>query len=562
MYLNDINNIFKNAGVTLLEDQYEGDNTVLDEKYVQRDTRDEKYGIEYNTDYIEFEPEMKLVDENNKEWEVIEVKGDKVLLMSDNNEFQVMTQEELNTEIDIEKWKCIFDDRFFTKDDYKRATGQDYPKDILTEDEEDDDEESYNPYDDLDDTQKEIVDTINIMEENKSNMKVLEKTSEELYDICRNYDRSYEESAYDFERELFDSAMEDDDNRKYSTPRPENVNLDKVMDNFYSELYNNITSIIDRYYWRSVGYIFDEIQNRCEDFFEEEQTEYVAEPEPEVNPMDIDDQTTIDESYDPNLSSNETVKEIYDFVTTEDPQRVTDRELYDLFRKCMDCGCSNLESYIEGIEDEMRDSYVNDEDNWGTEYDYDATYEYVSNMSMSTKIKNYASYDNIINFMDTIKKLIEDDTNYIFSEKEEEKIYDGDDTELDESVEDKWDYVVGDKVRRKGGKRIYTIKRIDNLGITIEDKINGYQVCAEIVNKKPFEELFEPVGRFSTADRNYDGDDTELDESAENSLFNKLLKLHKENPKMDIRDIAKNITDGNIEEYISLMKQYFEKFEK
>lgn len=562
MYLNDINNIFKNAGVTLLEDQYEGDNIVLDEKYVQRNTRDEKYGIEYNTDYIEFEPEMKLVDENDKEWEVIEVKGDKVLLMSDNNEFQVMTQEELNTEIDIEKWKCIFDDRFFTKDDYKRATGQDYPKDILTEDEEDDDEESYNPYDDLDDTQKEIVDTINIMEENKSNMKVLEKTSEELYDICRNYDRSYEEAAYDFERELFDSAMEDDDNRKYSTPRPENVDLDKVMDDFYSELYNNITSIIDRYYWRSVGYIFDEIQNRCEEFFEEEQTEYVAEPEPEVNPMDIDDQTTIDESYDPNLSSNETVKEIYDFVTTEDPQRVTDSELCDLFKKCRDCGCSNLESYIEEIEDEMRDSYVNDKDNWGTEYDYDATYEYVSDMSMSTKIQYYATNDNIINFMDTIKKFIEDDTNYIFSEKEEEKIYDGDDTELDESVEDKWDYVVGDKVRRKGGKRIYTIKRIDNLGVTIEDKINGYQVCAEIVNKKPFEELFEPVGRFSTADRNYDGDDTELDESAENSLFNKLLKLHKENPKMDIRDIAKNITDGNIEEYISLMKQYFEKFEK
>lgn len=484
MYLNDINNInniFKNAEVTLLEYQYEGDNAVLDEKYVQRNTRDEKYGIEYNTDYIEFEPEMKLVDENDKEWEVIEVKGDKVLLMSDNNEFQVMSQEELNTEIDIEKWKCIFDDRFFTKDDYKRATGQDYPKDILTEDEEDsDEEESYNPYDDLDDTQKEIVDTINIMEENKNNMNVLEKTSEELYDLCREYDRSYEEAAYDFEKELFDSAMEDDDNMKYSTPGSEDVDLEKLTDDFYSELYNNITSLIDRYYWSSVGYIFDEIQKYCEEFFEEEQTEYVAEPE--VNPMDIDDQTTIDETYDPNLSSNETVKEIYDFVTTENPQHVTDRELYDLFNKCSDCGCSNLESYIEEIEDEMRNSYVNDEENWGTEYDYDATYEYVSDMSMSTKIKYYATNDNITDFMDAIKKLIEDDTNYIFSEKEEEKIYDGDDTELDESVE--------------------------------------------------------------------------------NNLFNKLLKLHKENPKMDIRDIAKNITDGNIEEYISLMKQYFEKFEK
>lgn len=122
--LSEINTILKSAGSKPLE-----------EKYVQKTNKDEEYGVEYNADYIEFEPEMRFIDKDDVEWIVVEVKRDKVLLLSKNGEYEVYSQDDLNLELDLENLKPIFDDRFYTKDDYKRATGEDFPEDEMLNEE-------------------------------------------------------------------------------------------------------------------------------------------------------------------------------------------------------------------------------------------------------------------------------------------------------------------------------------------------------------------------------------------------------------------------------------------
>ena len=124
--LSDINEILKRAGIS--------------EGYVQRNTRDEKYDIEYNSDYIEFEPEMRFIDEDDVEWIVLAVKNGYVLMLSKEGEYKTFEEDDLNWDITLEKFKPIFDDRFYTKDDYKRATGKDFPEDseMLTEDDSED----------------------------------------------------------------------------------------------------------------------------------------------------------------------------------------------------------------------------------------------------------------------------------------------------------------------------------------------------------------------------------------------------------------------------------------
>jgi hypothetical protein len=113
--LSEINIILKSAGSKPLE-----------EKYVQKTNKDEEYGVEYNADYIEFEPEMRFIDKDDVEWIVVDVNNGKVLLLSKNGEYEVFSEDDLNLEIDLENLKPIFDDRFYTKDDYKRATGKDF----------------------------------------------------------------------------------------------------------------------------------------------------------------------------------------------------------------------------------------------------------------------------------------------------------------------------------------------------------------------------------------------------------------------------------------------------
>ena len=106
----------------------------ISEKYVQKTSKHPVYGTEYNDDYIEFEPEMRFIDKDDNEWIVVDVKNDNVLLLSKNGEYEVYNEDDLNLEIDLENFKSIYDDRFYSKDDYKRASGEDFPEEILTED--------------------------------------------------------------------------------------------------------------------------------------------------------------------------------------------------------------------------------------------------------------------------------------------------------------------------------------------------------------------------------------------------------------------------------------------
>lgn len=106
----------------------------ISEKYVQKTSKHPVYGTEYNDDYIEFEPEMRFIDKDDNEWIVVDVKNDNVLLLSKNGEYEAFSEDDLNLELDLENFKPIYDDRFYSKDDYKRASGEDFPEEILTED--------------------------------------------------------------------------------------------------------------------------------------------------------------------------------------------------------------------------------------------------------------------------------------------------------------------------------------------------------------------------------------------------------------------------------------------
>ena len=91
------------------------------EAYVQVDKPIGNTGMTYNADYIEFEPEMRFIDEYDVEWEVEQVKGDKVLLRTKNNQVRVDTAENLNLDIfALEKLKPVFDERFYTQSDLER----------------------------------------------------------------------------------------------------------------------------------------------------------------------------------------------------------------------------------------------------------------------------------------------------------------------------------------------------------------------------------------------------------------------------------------------------------
>ena len=91
------------------------------EAYVQVDKPIGNTGMTYNADYIEFEPEMRFIDEYDVEWEVEQVKGDKVLLRTKNNQVRVDTAENLNLDIfALDKLKPVFDERFYTQSDLER----------------------------------------------------------------------------------------------------------------------------------------------------------------------------------------------------------------------------------------------------------------------------------------------------------------------------------------------------------------------------------------------------------------------------------------------------------
>lgn len=366
---------------------------------------------------------------------------------------------------------------------------------------------------DIDESLKEMIEIINEMESNeaKNDMHALEELSEKLYDCCRNYDRDYESAADRFEQKLFEDAMNDDSTAQYRTREMTDRYYEELCDDFYDSESDNIINLIDKYSNYSLGSIFSDIEDYCNKFFEEEQSEYIDEPQ--IDPTTIDDQTTIDESFDPEKSENEDMKEIYNYVTTTDPHRAYYRDVYNIFVKCMNCGYSDLESYIQDLEDDLRSGYINDSDNWGTEYDSDATYDYCSSMSMSEKIERYAGYDEINEFKDEVKDLIENEVDYSFSsDDEKEEFYDGSDDELDESVDYTWDYKVGDKVIKKSSGTKWIITRVEPKWISIKRNFKNSESIGDIVNIDTFEEEFKPIDNLSISNKNYDGDEEELDE--------------------------------------------------
>ena len=93
----------------------------LDEAYVQVDKPIGDTGITYNADYIEFEPEMRFIDEYDVEWVVEKVDGDIVSLRSKNNQVRQISADDLNMDIfALDKMKPIFDKRFYSDSDVNR----------------------------------------------------------------------------------------------------------------------------------------------------------------------------------------------------------------------------------------------------------------------------------------------------------------------------------------------------------------------------------------------------------------------------------------------------------
>ena len=173
-------------------------------------------------------------------------------------------------------------------------------------------------------------------------------------------------------------------------------------------------------------------------------------------------------------------------------------------------------------------------------------------------IYNWAGLHLLIKYCDSIQYYIEEIENdlEIISVGDYYK-YNGDDTELDESVKNN-SHISGEIYRHNGfgslyyidgvGQDYYELKKVNEMDsgqtdlFIKKDKLNKY--FTKVVN-------------------NYDGSETELDESKkELTPLEKLIKNHQKYPEKDITEIAKEIVNGNIEQYISLMKEYYKQFEK
>lgn len=145
----------------------------------------------------------------------------------------------------------------------------------------------------------------------------------------------------------------------------------------------------------------------------------------------------------------------------------------------------------------------------------------------------------------------------LFKKEENNKVlYTGEDTELDESVEK--DNMIGKDYRHNGFGSLYYIDGVDQ---------NYYHLKKARKNDSGQSDLFIQKDKlnkyFTKVENNYDGSETELDESKkELSAIDLLIKTHKKYPEKDVTEIAQEIVKGNIEEYISLMKEYYRRFEK
>lgn len=491
--------------------------------------------------------------------------------------------------------------------------------------------------DDLDDIEQQIINAINEYESCDEKSKKIDILSQ-LCNICKE-SSYYDEPAIDFDQYLLDRALEDEDNMVYSTPSANEVDLDKVIDEFYNELSDNTSNIIERYSNYTVKGLMEEIEEYCKNYLND-----IDDEDEESTIDDEDNIDTLDENYDQN-DTDDNIREIYEKLSEYSYNHMRDEEINEIIRMCENSGYDELNDFIINEIDTMRNSYIDDSDNWGKQYDGDATYQKCVDMSLVDKICAYANSYEIERFINSIKKEIENTTGYSFDNQKQTNIqgYDGSEEELDESVKSQWNYKVGDEVIKKTSGKIWTISRIEPKWIFIKIFYPGSGMVGDCIYREDFPEEFEPIDKISITDTfydgseeeldesaspswhyevgdrvvekggdivwviryiekydiglrryayggvmttscpkdqfeenyelleqrdskymNYEGDDTEIDESVnkESTPFDKMMKLHKEHPEIDIRTVANKIANGNIEEYISLMKQFYEKFEK
>ena len=287
-------------------------------------------------------------------------------------------------------------------------------------------------YEELDDDVKEIIDIVKRIDD--SEMKsTLEELAEELYDAACKDDACCE-IAYDFHDRLLQSALEDDDNMVYSVPDYSEVNFDNVADDFYSNLSENINTYINDYSRYTVESLMEDIIEICERYFnnnwedDENDSETIDD---EIND-NIDDISTLDEnvSYDETL---ENVREIYE--KAKESFNAYSHVIYGILTSCEQCGYEELEDFASNFFSDLCSDYCNDSDNWGTEYDSDATYEKCSNIPMKQKIEWYSNTLEIKEFANNVKEKIEYIYDYDFSDdSKNSEIYDGSEDELDESI--------------------------------------------------------------------------------------------------------------------------------
>lgn len=732
-FSNEINNILKNAGVQLNEEQ--SDEFLLVQKIIRKITELKKCfdEISEDEDILHIASEIyNLIDElpsfdevqrkmhNINDWfyNAIEplVKRD---YPGDN---YAMVNEPFNEFFQYYPKPAKMYAKMLVN--YLPRLEQLFKQDYLEDDEYDGGEEELDEsylienevgLDDLDDIEQQIINAINEYESCDEKSKKISILSQ-LCNICKE-SSYYDEPAIDFDQYLLDRALEDEDNMVYSTPSANEVDLDKVTDEFYNELSDNTSNIIERYSNYTVKGLMEEIEEYCKNYLND-----IDDEDEESTIDDEDNIDTLDENYDQN-DTDDNIREIYEKLSEYSYNHMRDEEINEIIRMCENSGYDELNDFIINEIDTMRNSYIDDSDNWGKQYDGDATYQKCVDMSLVDKICAYANSYEIEKFIDSIKKEIENTTGYHFDNQKQTNIqgYDGSEEELDESVKSQWNYKVGDEVLEVKTGKIWVISEIEPKWvyvnreegssraihadlIKVEDFPNEYEpvnkddfkkyvydgneeeldesynpeykvgdkvikrisgneweiykiepkwiyirrnyvgmgMVGDAIHKDEFDKEFKPLydykniekdydgledeldesvspsWHYEVGDRvvekgedvvwviryvekydigliryayggvmttscpkdqfeenyelleqrdskymNYEGDDTELDESVnkESTPLDKLLKLHKEHPEIDIRTIANKIADGNIEEYISLMKQYYEKFE-
>lgn len=406
-------------------------------------------------------------------------------------------------------------------------------------------------YNDLDDEDKEIIDCIKECEENDySDNEIID-----LYRLCTDSSPRLSEVADDFYRELVERAEEDENNYQYRSLGPNDRNsegeyvYDTLSDNANDYIRDDIKRAFETYGTPTLQDFFDHLLELCEEYYaenygdsENDDEEEIIQQTPIEEPQGFNSESieTIDETFNPEVVENEYIKNIYDTVV-ENPNGIYNDELFDLCRNCDNCNYEPIEEYYREVYDEIINDYINDSDNWIEEVDWEATNEYCYDLGIETLVYQYG-YTNM-------------KEDFVINAKGEFDPTDFDDDEDDDEDDEdtSWQYNVGDKVKFKDASDIFTIKSIDNFNVLISNSENP----SLVFNKERFENEFEPV--------NDNDGESEIDESVNDkkeSSFEKMLRLHKEHPTTDIRDIANKVADGNIEEYIGLMKQYYEKFEE